>query len=113
MESHEFDKIASFDSSNLSLKASAQTAICRSFWKASSEKLQREGFVIWFLLKDNQSPWYAKMIAGCVLAYILSPVQLIPSFIPVIGLSDESAGVISGSGSDSQVNTAADRSTGP
>lgn len=80
------------------LRPPAQTGSGRSFWKASSEKLQREGIVIWFLLKDNQSPWYTKMIAGCVLAYVLSPVQLIPSFIPVIGLSDDLLVLSAGAG---------------
>ncbi|HUQ26096.1 MAG TPA: YkvA family protein [Burkholderiales bacterium] len=39
--------------------------------------------------KDPRTPWHAKLIvAGCV-AYALSPVDLIPDFIPVIGLVDD------------------------
>ena len=39
--------------------------------------------------KDPRTPWYAKLIvAGCV-AYALSPVDVIPDFIPVIGLVDD------------------------
>jgi len=39
--------------------------------------------------RDPRTPWYAKLIiAGCV-AYALSPVDLIPDFIPVLGLVDE------------------------
>jgi uncharacterized membrane protein YkvA (DUF1232 family) len=60
-----------------------------SFRKANMETLQREAVIIWFLLKHPQAPWYTRGIAGCVLVYVLSPVQLIPSFIPVIGLSDD------------------------
>ena len=38
---------------------------------------------------DPRTPWYAKLIiAGCV-AYALSPVDVIPDFIPVLGLVDE------------------------
>jgi uncharacterized membrane protein YkvA (DUF1232 family) len=39
--------------------------------------------------RDPRTPWYAKLIvAGCV-AYALSPVDIIPDFIPVLGLVDE------------------------
>ncbi|HXU42652.1 MAG TPA: YkvA family protein [Burkholderiales bacterium] len=39
--------------------------------------------------RDPRTPWYAKLIvAGCV-AYALSPVDIIPDFIPVIGLVDD------------------------
>lgn len=34
-------------------------------------------------------PWYAKLTAGCVAAYALSPIDLIPDFIPVIGYLDD------------------------
>ena len=39
--------------------------------------------------RDPRTPWYAKLIiAGCV-AYALSPVDVVPDFIPVLGLVDE------------------------
>jgi len=38
---------------------------------------------------DKRTPWYAKAMLGLVLAYIISPIDLIPDFIPVIGLLDE------------------------
>jgi uncharacterized membrane protein YkvA (DUF1232 family) len=34
-------------------------------------------------------PWYAKAIAACVVAYALSPIDLIPDFIPVLGYLDD------------------------
>jgi uncharacterized membrane protein YkvA (DUF1232 family) len=34
-------------------------------------------------------PWHAKAVAGCAVLYIVSPVQLIPNFIPVIGQMDD------------------------
>ena len=34
-------------------------------------------------------PWYAKLVAVCTAGYLSSPIQLIPSFIPVIGFSDD------------------------
>lgn len=40
-------------------------------------------------LKDRRTPWYAKALAGVVVAYALSPVDLIPDFIPVLGYLDD------------------------
>lgn len=36
-----------------------------------------------------RTPWYAKVLAGAIVAYALSPIDLIPDFIPVLGLLDE------------------------
>jgi uncharacterized membrane protein YkvA (DUF1232 family) len=38
---------------------------------------------------DKRTPWYVKAMVGLVLAYIISPIDIIPDFIPVIGLLDE------------------------
>jgi len=38
---------------------------------------------------DKRTPWYAKAIVILVLAYIISPIDIIPDFIPVLGLIDE------------------------
>jgi uncharacterized membrane protein YkvA (DUF1232 family) len=40
-------------------------------------------------MRDKRTPWYAKAMTGLVLAYIVSPIDIIPDFIPVIGLLDE------------------------
>ena len=40
-------------------------------------------------MRDKRTPWYAKTIVVFVLAYIISPVDIIPDFIPVLGLLDE------------------------
>jgi uncharacterized membrane protein YkvA (DUF1232 family) len=34
-------------------------------------------------------PWYAKAVVGCAVLYIVSPIQLIPNFIPIIGQLDD------------------------
>jgi uncharacterized membrane protein YkvA (DUF1232 family) len=34
-------------------------------------------------------PWYAKLVCGCAVLYIASPIQLIPNFIPIIGQMDD------------------------
>lgn len=44
---------------------------------------------LWIAAKDPRVPWYAKLVAGAVAAYALSPIDLIPDFIPVIGYLDD------------------------
>jgi len=44
---------------------------------------------LWLLLKDPRTPLVAKLVAGMVVAYALSPIDLIPDFIPVLGLLDD------------------------
>ncbi len=44
---------------------------------------------LWFAARDPRVPWYAKAMAGAVAAYALSPIDLIPDFIPVIGYLDD------------------------
>jgi len=41
------------------------------------------------ILKHPCAPWSARIVAGCSTAYLISPVQLIPSFIPIIGQLDD------------------------
>jgi uncharacterized membrane protein YkvA (DUF1232 family) len=43
------------------------------------------------LLRSSKVPWPAKVVASCSIAYVFSPIQLIPSFIPVIGQLDDVA----------------------
>lgn len=40
-------------------------------------------------MRDERTPWYAKTIVILILAYIISPIDIIPDFIPVLGLLDE------------------------
>lgn len=44
---------------------------------------------LWLAARDPRVPWYAKVVAGAVAAYALSPIDLIPDFIPVLGYLDE------------------------
>lgn len=44
---------------------------------------------LWIAARDPRVPWYAKAVAGLVAAYALSPIDLIPDFIPVIGYLDD------------------------
>ena len=49
----------------------------------------REIRVALLVCRDRRTPWYARVVALCSVGYVLSPVQLIPDFIPVLGLLDD------------------------
>lgn len=51
--------------------------------------LKRESLALYYAARDPRTPWYAKLLAGAVVAYALSPIDLIPDFIPVLGYLDE------------------------
>ncbi len=55
-------------------------------WAAS---LKRQALVVWFASRDARAPWYAKWLAIGIVAYALSPIDLIPDFIPILGYLDE------------------------
>jgi len=57
--------------------------------KSWAAALKREALVLWFASRDPRAPWYAKWLAVFIVAYALSPIDLIPDFIPVIGFLDE------------------------
>jgi uncharacterized membrane protein YkvA (DUF1232 family) len=63
----------------------------RSFgsWKDRVKALKRETFTLYLACRHPRVPWYAKILALLVVGYALSPIDLIPDFIPVIGYLDD------------------------
>jgi uncharacterized membrane protein YkvA (DUF1232 family) len=57
--------------------------------KATATRLRRELFALYLAARDPRTPWYAKAVVACVVAYALSPIDLIPDFIPVLGYVDD------------------------
>lgn len=57
--------------------------------KAKAREIKRNLFVLYLAYKDHRVPWYAKLLALCVVAYAFSPVDLIPDFIPILGYLDD------------------------
>jgi len=57
--------------------------------KQQAQRLQTEAHVYYLVFRHPRVRWYARLVAACTAAYLFSPVQLIPSFIPVIGLLDD------------------------
>lgn len=57
--------------------------------KRWARALKRDVAALWLAARDPRVPWYAKAIAGAVATYALSPIDLIPDFIPVLGYLDD------------------------
>jgi uncharacterized membrane protein YkvA (DUF1232 family) len=51
--------------------------------------IRRDVVAVWLAARDPRVPWYAKAVALAVAAYALSPIDLIPDFIPVLGYLDD------------------------
>lgn len=51
--------------------------------------LRRDALTLWFASRDPDTPIVAKLLAILIAAYALSPIDLIPDFIPVLGYLDE------------------------
>lgn len=57
--------------------------------KEWARALKRDVLALWLAARDPRVPRLAKLLAGLVTAYALSPIDLIPDFIPVLGLVDD------------------------
>ncbi len=54
-----------------------------------ADALKNEGLTLWFCCRHQNMPWLPKILALMVVGYFLSPIDLIPDFIPVLGYLDE------------------------
>ncbi|HDZ73615.1 MAG TPA: DUF1232 domain-containing protein [Aurantimonas coralicida] len=57
--------------------------------KAWARDLKRDVVALWIAARDRRTPLLAKLLAASVAAYALSPIDLIPDFIPVLGYLDD------------------------
>jgi uncharacterized membrane protein YkvA (DUF1232 family) len=57
--------------------------------KLWARSIRRDVHAIYLASRDPRVPWYAKVLAISIAAYALSPIDLIPDFIPVLGYLDE------------------------
>jgi uncharacterized membrane protein YkvA (DUF1232 family) len=57
--------------------------------KQWARAIKRDVLALWIAARDPRVPWYAKALAMAVAAYALSPIDLIPDFVPVLGYLDD------------------------
>jgi uncharacterized membrane protein YkvA (DUF1232 family) len=58
-------------------------------WREQALRLQKEAYVFDFVFKHPGTPWYARLVAAATAAYLLSPIQIIPNYLPMIGILDD------------------------
>jgi uncharacterized membrane protein YkvA (DUF1232 family) len=58
-------------------------------WTDRARDLKREVYALYLAYRDPRTPWAARIAAACVVAYALSPIDLIPDFVPVLGYLDD------------------------
>src|SRR3954468_22843944 len=54
-----------------------------------ARSVKRDLHAVYLAARDPRTPWYAKALAVCVAGYALSPIDLVPDFIPVLGYLDD------------------------
>jgi uncharacterized membrane protein YkvA (DUF1232 family) len=57
--------------------------------KSWAHRIKRDVVALWIAARDPRTPVLAKFVAGAVAAYALSPIDLIPDFVPVFGYLDD------------------------
>lgn len=58
-------------------------------WEKRAQKAEVETYALYLAYRDPKNPWYAKLLAAGVVAYAAGPIDLIPDFIPVLGILDD------------------------
>jgi uncharacterized membrane protein YkvA (DUF1232 family) len=58
-------------------------------WRERARRLETEVYALYLAARDPRTPGHARLLAALVLAYALSPIDLIPDFVPVLGLLDD------------------------
>ena len=57
--------------------------------RQQTQQVQKEAHVFYLVFKHPRMHWYSKLVAICTASYLLSPIQLIPNFVPGIGFLDD------------------------
>jgi uncharacterized membrane protein YkvA (DUF1232 family) len=71
-----------------SIKSGLPPDVLQTTWNWATA-IKRDGLALWLAARDPRVPWYAKAVAAAVAAYALSPIDLIPDFVPVLGYLDD------------------------
>ena len=54
-----------------------------------AHRVRVEAHAVWLAVRDPRTPWAARAVGLLVAAYALSPIDLVPDFVPVLGLIDD------------------------
>jgi uncharacterized membrane protein YkvA (DUF1232 family) len=57
--------------------------------KSWAERLEKEVVALYYAYRDPRTPWYARLFCGLIVVMTLSPIDLIPDFIPILGYLDD------------------------
>jgi uncharacterized membrane protein YkvA (DUF1232 family) len=57
--------------------------------KERASRLKTETYALYLAARHPGTPWYAKLLVAGIVAYALSPIDLIPDFVPILGYLDE------------------------
>jgi uncharacterized membrane protein YkvA (DUF1232 family) len=57
--------------------------------KERARELKRDAYAVYIAARDPRTPWYVRAVIFFVVAHTLSPIDLIPDFIPVLGYLDD------------------------
>ena len=58
-------------------------------WQGRVQQLKSEVLILYLAYRDPRTPWYARIFTAVIISYALSPIDLIPDFVPVLGLLDD------------------------
>lgn len=58
-------------------------------WREKAHRLRIDIHAVWLAARDPRTPWLARLLGLGLAAYALSPIDLIPDFVPVLGLLDD------------------------
>jgi uncharacterized membrane protein YkvA (DUF1232 family) len=58
-------------------------------WRQAARQLKAETLALYYCIRDPRTPWYARLAGALVVAYAISPLDLIPDFVPVLGYLDD------------------------
>ena len=58
-------------------------------WRERARRLKRELYALYLAARHPQTPWYAKLLVALLVLYAVTPVDLVPDFLPVLGILDD------------------------
>ena len=58
-------------------------------WRERAREVKRDTLALYLACRRPETPWYAKLLAVGIVTYALSPIDLIPDFVPVLGYLDD------------------------